>query len=249
MAKMIGIVGFSGTGKTFSLRNLPPEETAIVSPYKLDLPFAGADVNYKLWTNENQSGNIMKVPDLPSIPSWVEYFAGSGKKYIVIDDITHGINNYIMNPSFRAKGKTKESWSRWEDMAADVYASLIRMADTLPADVWLVMMFHPEVFMGKNGEELKLRTPGKLLEEKIDIPSYFTYMLYTTVETYDKEKPKPAAERYKFVTNNDGYYPAKMPPECVEDMYIPNDLMDVIYGITAYRLGMSKEELKKQVVQ
>ena len=236
------MVGFSGTGKTFSLRNLPPEQVAIVSPYKLDLPFPGADVNFSVYSEENSSGNIMKVPDLASIPAWVEYFAGTGKRYIVVDDITHGINNYIMDPAFRARGKTKESWARWEDMAADVYTSLIRMSDTLDNDVWLIMMFHPESFMGKNGEELKLRTPGKLLEEKIDIPSYFTYMLYTTVDQYDKEKPKPAEERYKFVTNNDGYAPAKMPPGCVDDMYVSNDLYEIVKGITAYRLGITKAE-------
>lgn len=243
MAKLIGVVGFSGSGKTYSLRTLPPELTALISPYKTDLPFAGADKNYSLYSEENPEGNLARVANIKDIPGWVKYYASAGKKYIIIDDTTHGLTNYTLSDSFRNKAKTKDTWSRWEEFGADVYHSLIRMADELPNDIWVIIMFHPEQYASNLGERLKLRTPGSLLERSVDIPSYFTYMLYTKVDPFDKDNPKTPAERYWFVTNDDGYSPAKTPSEAFGDeMYIPNDMMFVIDSITAHRQGMTYEE-------
>lgn len=46
MANKILVTGYSGTGKTYSLRDLDPKETFIICPDEKALPFRGWKKNY-----------------------------------------------------------------------------------------------------------------------------------------------------------------------------------------------------------
>lgn len=70
--KVVIVMGCSGTGKTFSLRNLPPKETAIISVAKTELPFRN-----KTGLLFKQSENYEQIKDT---------IKTLNKKIIVVDD-------------------------------------------------------------------------------------------------------------------------------------------------------------------
>ena len=230
MANQIGIVGFSGSGKSASLRNLPSDETFIVSPSKSTLPIPGFKKKYTKVTKDG--GNYLMTKDVSKMARLAEKVATDDKykhiKYLVIDDTTHFFNAITLSAGFRARNNGNEAFARWADFGADIYTALFAGIEEWRDDLWVVVMFHPEAFMTNKGERLKIKTPGTLLEREVDIPSYFTNLLYTHVVPVDKKNPQPPGERYQFVTNDDGYAPAKTDIGAFPDLYVPNDLYAVI---------------------
>ena len=82
------------------------------------------------------------------------------------------------------------------------------------------------------GKTIKMRTAGKLLDNSVNLPSYFTYILHT--EVLDKED---GGKDYKFLTNTDGTKEAKTPLDCFDELFIDNDLNMVIDTILQYEMG------------
>lgn len=241
MGIQIGVVGHSGTGKTTSLRNLNAKETFYVSPYKATLPFPHGDYIMRKADGSNTDvanfvvPNTAPDPQITALPSIVDYVNEnrSDIRTLVIDDITHMFNNYTLGMQFQSLGGTDQSWSRWGRFGAHVFQGLFDATKGLREDLDIIMMFHPEEYATPQGPKLKIRTPGKLIDREVDIPSYFNYLFFSTVEPYDKDDP--GKERYKFVTNDDGFHSAKTPFMCFAEMYIPNDMAAIISHIKAYK--------------
>lgn len=235
MANQIATVGSHSTGKTSALRTLPSEEVFIISPTKADLPWGGSSSKYKVYDPKTKGGNMMITNNLSHIPLIMKEVSNNMPhiKYLVIDDITHFFNKYTTGEQFRAKGKTKDSWSRWGDFGADALEALMNNVNSLRDDLWIIYHFHAEQYMENGSEKLKIQTPGKLLENEFSIPSYFNYIFYSKVEPYDKDNPKK--DRYFFVTNDDGYFAAKTPMGAFDEMYVPNDYKLIIDRIQEYK--------------
>ena len=70
MAEPILYMGKSGTGKSSALRNLPSEETIVVSPNSKSFPFPGGDTMY---SKENK--NYYKSSSL----TWLKNFITNEK--------------------------------------------------------------------------------------------------------------------------------------------------------------------------
>jgi len=231
MSKLLGIAGFSGSGKSASLRNMPSDETFIISPSKSDLPIPGFHKKYKKVDKNGENGNFYMTKSLKKMEKLSRKVATEEQykhiKYLIIEDNTHFFNATTLSDSFRSQNSGNAAWSRWGDFGADVYQALFGSED-YREDLWIITMFHPESYMTKEGEKLKVKTPGNLLDREVDIPSYYTNFLYTKVEPVNKKDPQPASERYKFVTNDDGYHPAKTIMGAFDELYIENDLYKVI---------------------
>lgn len=231
MSKLIGIVGYSSSGKSTSLRNMPAKETFIVTPYKLELPIPGFKSKYKMSSDGKKVGDgnfciCNNISDLPSILKTISTKRPE-IKYLVFEDITHYFNAITLGDAFRSKNTGNAAWARWGDFGATVYQSLFNGSEYRD-DLTLITMFHPETYMTPEGEKLKIKTPGNLLDREVDIPSYFTNLLYTKVLPTNRTSPTPQSERYKFVTNDDGYSPAKTSYGMFEELYVENDLYAVI---------------------
>ena len=76
---------------------------------------------------------------------------------------------------------------------------------------------------------IKIKTIGKLLDDKINPAGLFSVLLYT-----DVSKKENGEMEYRFITNNNGHYPAKSPMGMFNSLYIPNDLGAVSKGIDEY---------------
>jgi len=227
MSKLLGVAGASGSGKSTSYRNLPPESTFFVVPTKID----ELNPHDYYQSNGDVQGNLLVTKDVDKVARLLKKISSDPKyahiKYVVIEDMTHFFNKMTLSPEFRARNNGNEAFARWSDFGASVFNALFANTD-LRDDLWLVTSYHVEETMGPNGPRLKIKTPGTLLEREVDIASYYTNFLYTHVEPINIMEPKPPGERYKFVTNDDGRAPAKTKFGAFDELYIPNDIMAVI---------------------
>lgn len=236
MATAIALIGKSSSGKSTSLRNLPAQETFIISPSKGELPIPKFKQNYKkaAMVEDKLVGNFSMMNDFQTLYNTIHYINEHRLdiKTVVTEDMTHFFTAVTLSEEFKTKGESKDgSWSRWADFGRDVFQALFKDLLVLREDLTLVFQFHTDMYTEGITDKFKLKTPGSLLEREVDIPSYFNYVLYTKVLPPADLKP---SERYKFVTNDDGRHPAKTPYGLFEELEIENDLNEVIKAIQTY---------------
>lgn len=199
MATITLILGESGTGKTASLRNFKTGELAIVNVAGKPLPFRA---NFETLNN---------VTDFRDI---ISFMRGTRAKTIVIDDC-----QYIM--SFQYMRRIREpGWEKFNDIQSDFF-NLIEFAKSLPEDVTVYFLSHLET---KEDGHQKIKTIGKMLDEKITIEGMFTTVLKTHVSD----------GKYYFLTQNSGMDTVKSPLGMFDTYAIDNDLKYVDEKIRNY---------------
>lgn len=241
MAEMLLYMAKSGTGKTSSLRNLPTEKTILITPNSKSLPFPGGDKNYTIGRNRivtNQlkgDSTLDRDSDLSaySIEDLLKIISDSQPdvKYVVIDDFTHFFSARIFSQQFLDEGKGKNPYERWNVFGSNVFQALFEQSAKLRDDLYIIILHHTEL---KDDGSAGFKSPGKLLDNTIDVPSYFTYIFHGLVE--DTE----TGPRYLMQTNNTSARQAKTPYGLYDlktELYIPNDMMAVIKRIEKYRKG------------
>ena len=193
------ILGESGTGKSTSLRNFDPGEVCYINPAKKPLPFKG---KFQALTGTTDIRKISK------------FIRETNKKIVIVDD-----GQYIM--SFPYMQRLKETgWDKYNDIQSD-YFQLIDLADNLPDDVTVYFLSHIQVM--DDGRQ-KIKTIGKMLDEKITIEGMFT----TVLKTYVSDG------KYYFVTQNSGNDTVKSPMGMFPTFAIDNDLKYVDEKIRNY---------------
>ena len=112
----------------------------------------------------------------------------------------------------------------------DVINAGIEMRD----EVNFIILTHSEIVETQSfGTSYKMKTIGKMLDDRVKLEGLFTVLLYGKADWDDQ---KGMAKR-SFVTNMDGQYPAFSPLGMFEDIYIPNDLGRVLKTMNAYYEG------------
>lgn len=236
----LAIVGNPSTGKSTSLRTLPPKETFIITPNIKTLPFRGASKNYSLASKSNPTGNRAFCDQLTDVKdrtgkvldkgliSWIKYVNTKRPeiKYLVIEDITHFFNARTNSESFTQS----KDWGKWGVFATDVFKALIDPT-LYRTGLNVIHIWHAQTITHQGEQISTLRTQGKALNEKILPSSYYTYVLHSDVKDYDEEPN--ASDRYFFWTNNNGYVDAKTSMEMFP-MQIKNDALAVFNRIHEY---------------
>ena len=143
-------------------------------------------------------------------------------KYVIIDDF-----QYFM--AFEAMDRAKEKgYEKFTEMAQHAY-SVLKNAMNLRDDLYIVVSTHSENIGDRVNQYLKIKTLGKMLDSVITLEGLFTYVLFTTIEKDEENKPK-----YMFKTNSDGTCTAKSPMGLFDELLIDNDLNMVISRIKEY---------------
>ena len=219
-SKLIGIVGFTGTGKSTSIKHLDPATTYVINVAKKELPFKGSE---KLYNTENK--NYKEIDDAFEITRLLHVISEKAPhiKNIVIED-----SNYIMGFNMVARAMEK-GFEKFSIMARDM-VELFREARKLRDDLKVFYFTHPEA-VEDAGEVVvyKIKTAGKLLDNQINLEGLFTMVLYTYVEETKDGKPK-----YHLLTNRYRKFPAKSPDGMFEELMIPNNLQLVSDTINDY---------------
>lgn len=201
MATIVLVIGDSGTGKSASLRNFKDNEILVINSAGKPLPF------------KNHFEQI--TPDFESLTRDVKKaLETTDKKVVVIDDA-----QYIM--SFQYMRRIKENgWDKWNDIQGDFF-NIIQDAKNLPSDVVVYFLSHLQ--RDDAGHE-KVKTMGKMLDEKITIEGLFTIVLKTSVND----------GQYYFLTQNSGLDTVKSPIGMFDTYAIDNDLKYVDTKIRNY---------------
>lgn len=205
------IMGRSGSGKTYSIKNFAPTEVGVISVEKGRLPFK-SDIKV-VKVPEDFGGEIQSAAQYNAAKyAWiVQLVAGSKAKSVVIDDSQYLLVNELFD---RAKEK---GYDKYTDMAAN-FRGLVHEINRLPQDDKIVYFLHHTELDG-NGRE-KAKTIGKMLDEKLVLEGCFDVVLY--------------CEDQKFYTQSNGQSSAKTPEGMFQSVEIPNDLKMVDDAIRSY---------------
>lgn len=219
------VLGFSGSGKSTSIRNLDPEETFLINCGDKVLPFKNGPNLYTEFNKEkNPNGNMLTTDSYPEIMKFIKGVSEQKKNIsnIVIDDSQALIINEFMS-KHKTNNKGNEVFALYNDIAYNFY-TLLKESKKLRNDLFIFFLHHAE--MTDNGM-IQPKTMGKLLNDKIDIPSNFTVVLFAVRE----------GKRNYFLTQNDGTTPAKTPEGMFNEDKIDNCLQFVKESITQYFKG------------
>lgn len=201
------ILGQSGTGKSTSLRNLNPNDVLLIQAVRKPLPFRSAE-----WKALTAEGGSIYVCDNPA--KICHAMEKTSRKIIVIDD-----NQYIMANEFMRRSSEK-SFDKFTDIGFNMW-NIFQKASNLPDDVRVYILSHTDE--SENGKT-KIKTIGKLLDEKITLEGLVTVCLQTAVIN----------EQYVFMTKNNGQNTVKSPIGLFESDHIENDLNFVDQEICTY---------------
>lgn len=210
MATPVLIIGKSGSGKSTSMRNCQNDDFNLIRVLNKPLPFKGK-VNG--WFSDDYQ-QIMKL------------LIASKADSIVIDDAGYLITNHFMRGHSSA-GKGNGVFSLYNDIG-DYFWNLIQFIVTkVPENKIVYIIMHEEK---DEAGEVKPKTIGKLLDEKVCIEGMFTIVLRCIEE----------GGKHLFVTQASQGAVSKSPIGMFEDLTIDNDLLLVDRKIREY-YGLGKE--------
>lgn len=215
MAVGVLILGQSGTGKSYSMKNFKEDELCLISVQKSLLPFR------KKFDETTVTDSYKKI---------IETIKATEKKVIVIDD-----TQYLMANEFMRRA-TERGYDKFTEIAQNFWSLVVQEVNNLPEDTIVYLMCHTAT--DDNGIE-KMKTIGKLVDEKITPEGLFTIVLKTVVSD----------GQYAFVTQNNGKDTVKSPEGMFTTFAINNDLKYVDEKIrNYYSLGegyLSDQEIAK----
>lgn len=220
MANCVLILGESGTGKSTSIRNLNPEETAIINIIGKPLPFRGWKSGYTPFTKANPDGNMAITDRADRVIACLQKFAErSNVHHIVIDDFQYLLANEYMR---RAKEK---SFDKFVDIGQNAWAVINAAQELRKETNGLNIYIMAHIDRDAQGRE-KIKTIGKMLDEKITVEGLFTIVLYTVRDE----------NGYHFATQNNGNNTCKSPLGMFPENLIDNDLALVAEAIKNYEI-------------
>lgn len=217
MSNTILIIGRSGSGKSSSLRNLDPKSTFIISVLDKPLPFRGYKKNYvpiKGW--DDKEGNYLATDDWQRIIKCIQMIDKTRPEIttLIIDDIQYVLANEFM------KRSAERGFDKYSEMGMH-YWSIINSAMSCRSNLLTFFLSHNEI---DNNGQSKVKTIGKMLDEKITVEGLFTVCFQSTIIN----------DEYKFLTQSNGECSAKSPIDMFKDLYIDNDLVIIKKAIEEY---------------
>lgn len=215
MAKVIGIMGESGSGKTTSMRNLDPATTFYIDCDKKGLSWKGWRNDYQL-----EKHNYMATDQINTVESLLNKInSQDNMKHIkvVIIDTLNGL--MVADEVRRMKEK---NYDKWVDLAQCVW-TLLDSLYALRDDLTVIILCHSQTQKEDDGYTFtRIKTSGKKLD-KLNVESKLTTVLYATVK--DGE--------YVFQTKANNST-AKTPMGAFEEDEIPNDITQVLKALEEY---------------
>lgn len=204
MATPVLIIGKSGSGKSTSMRNCAGNpDWNLVRVLNKPLPFKGKVDGW----NTDDYQTVMKC------------LAQSKAKNIVLDDAGYLITNMFMTKHSSA-GAGNGVFTLYNQIG-DHFWNLIQYIIKLPEDKIVYVIMHEDT---NDFGQIKPKTIGKLLDEKVCIEGMFTIVLRCIEES----------GKHLFVTQSADGAVSKSPIGMFEDLTIDNDLLIVEKAIREY---------------
>lgn len=236
MAKVIGILGLTGNGKSTSIvvdkegkfdpnnyGGLNPKDTIIIEADRKDLPFPpmnkwikGANVFY--------DSSYEKVL---ALLKWANAQTGANGGRVVKNIVIDTINGMMLDKE--ADDIKKKSYDKWLDLAMGIYGLVTYCNTELRDDIIVFLVGHTATYEDTDGNVVrKLVTNGKKLE-KICIESKLPIVLHAITERQSSGQ----INKYLFETQA-CKSTAKSPIGMFDDFIIPNSLKNVEDKVREY---------------
>ena len=197
------IIGKSGSGKSRSMKRCIGKDFAVIRVLNKPFPFRG-----KL--PGNVCSDYTKIKTAIKSKQW--------PKSIVIDDAGYLITGQFMD-GHNTTGKGNAVFSLYNQLADDFYR-MIQAVIEAPEDRIVYIVMHEDT---NEFGDIKPKTIGKLLDEKVCLEGMFTIVLRAV-----------KGERYLFVTQSQDGAVSKAPDDMFETVEIDNDLLVVDNAIREY---------------
>lgn len=215
MAKVIGIMGESGSGKTTSMRNLDPKTTFYIDCDKKGLSWKGWKKNFSV-----DKKNYYVTDFVPTVETLLEKINSQDNmkhiKVIVVDTL-----NGLMVADEVRRMKEK-GFDKWQDLAQCIW-QLLDKAQELRDDLTVIFVCHSQTQKEDDGYTFtRIKTSGKKLD-KLCIETKLTTVLYAVA--------KGGEYKFQVHANNST---AKTPLGAFEDDEIDNDIVKVLKALEEY---------------
>ncbi|MEF3090446.1 AAA family ATPase [Raoultella scottii] len=218
MGTPVLILGDSGAGKSFSLRNFTPDEVILLQCIPKMLPFraTGWKLNGKeLPDGSVQRGNIIRFDAWDAVLDSINRMVLSkNRRILVIDDFQVVMQHENMMRAYQT------GYQKFTEMADHVW-QIIMAATRLPDDFRVYFLAHTEESDGK----IRMKTTGKMLNEKLTPEGYFSIVLRAIKKD----------GKHVFLIKGDDNDTAKAPPDLFPGLTeMDNDLKAVDVAITEF---------------
>jgi guanylate kinase len=205
MARIIVVIGYSGTGKTFSLKGLAKADVNLISPTGKEMPFK-SDIK------------VVKT-DLENLPAVA---LAAPAPMVVIDDTNQFFTLY--------QGKhalDKDQFFVFKSIA-NTFNTLIEKIVSKPTDQNYYVFAHVDA---EDTGRRKFKTTGKFIGDNLQPESLTNVVLETVYDDTESE----IKERYKFAVHKmENSSPVKTPEDMFDTDLIPNNLKLVDDTIRQY---------------
>ncbi|EKO3026581.1 AAA family ATPase [Klebsiella pneumoniae] len=218
MGTPVLILGDSGAGKSYSLRNFTPDEVILLQCIPKMLPFraTGWKLNgKKLPDGSVQRGNIIRFDAWDAVLDSINRMVLSKtRRVLVIDDFQVVMQHENMMRAYQT------GYQKFTEMADHVW-QIIMAATRLPDDFRVNFLAHTEESDGK----IRMKTTGKMLNEKLTPEGYFSIVLRAIKKD----------GKHVFLIKGDDNDTAKAPPDLFPGLTeMDNDLKAVDVAITEF---------------
>ncbi len=216
MSNLTLVIGESGTGKSTSMANLDCKETFVINVINKPMPFRGSQKKYipiKNWNDKE--GNLYASDDYEQIMNCIKMVNQTRPeiKTLIIDDFQYVMGNEFMRRCL------ERGYDKFSEIGSHAWM-IMTLLKNLRGDLDSFVLSHSEPNeLGK----MKIKTIGKMLDDKISLEGMVTTLLQTEVQD----------GKYSFVTQGDARHIAKSPMGML-DRTIPNDLSIVKARMNAY---------------
>lgn len=211
MAIPVLVIGRSGSGKTYSLKNFKSNEVGVISVEKGRLPFKSELKTVRVPQFKDQAEMTSAAQINAAKYAWIEQVIMKSKApAIVIDDSQYLLVNELFDRA------AEKGYDKFTTMAAN-FRNLIHFINDMEDENKIVYFLHHSE-ADVDGRE-KVKTIGKMLDEKLTVEGCFDIVLY--------------CQDHKFYTQSNGQSTAKTPEDMFE-LEIPNDLKAVDDAIRKY---------------
>ena len=218
MGTPVLILGDSGAGKSYSLRNFTPDEVILLQCIPKMLPFRAT--GWKLNGKERpdgsvQRGNIIRFDAWDAVLDSINRMVLSKtRRVLVIDDFQVVMQHENMMRAYQT------GYQKFTEMADHVW-QIIMAATRLPDDFRVYFLAHTEESDGK----IRMKTTGKMLNEKLTPEGYFSIVLRAIKKD----------GKHVFLIKGDDNDTAKAPPDLFPGLTeMDNDLKAVDVAITEF---------------
>lgn len=204
------VVGASGRGKTYSLRNLNKDKVAFVNLENKPLPFSGRFKHQYVLTGYDQIYELLtKLGSDPNVNA------------IVLDSLSAWLDLLL----FFCR-QTKKGFDIWSSYATEI-GRLMQYIKQCPKEI--VVTAHSEILLTEEGwNERRVKVKGREWEGLIE--KEFTVVLFA-----EARKEKEKRTQYYF-SLGDANNSAKCPPEIFgeETFMLPNDMKFVLEKVAEF---------------